>query len=161
MPNANMCSRRPLVPSEKFLPTKISLSDSDQTPKSTCSHEHTALISIELTAKNLRPESELKLTNDVLEARHTDMKQKPVIIVLSPFIEATDSKCNHHHRHVGIRYDSLPHPASFECSIRSLWVQKAEADIDHHMGNTNTPSARHQAIRSLRQQHCQGVSTTY
>ena len=97
MPNANMCSRRPLVPSEKYIPTTISLSDSDQTPKSTCSHEHTALISIELTAKNLRPETELKLTNDVLEARHTDMKQKPVIIVLSPFIEATDSKCNHHH----------------------------------------------------------------
>ena len=97
MPNANMCLRRLLVPSGKFLPTKISLSDSDQTPKSTCSHEHTALISIELTAKNLRPETELKLTNDVLEARHTDMKQKPVIIVLSPFIEATDSKYNHHH----------------------------------------------------------------
>ena len=84
----------------KLSSTKISLSDSDQTPKSTCSHEHTALISIELTAKNLRPETELKLTNDVLEARHTDMKQKPVIIVLSPFIEATDSKCNHHPKQV-------------------------------------------------------------
>ena len=37
----------------------------------------------------------MKLTNDVLEARHTDMKQS-LVIVLSPFIEATDSKCSHH-----------------------------------------------------------------
>ena len=70
MPNANMCSGKPLVPSDRFLLTD---SDFDQTPKDLLTWAHT--YQHRADCNNLMFKSELKLSSDVLEARHTDMKQ--------------------------------------------------------------------------------------
>ena len=82
----------------------------------------------------------MKLTNDVLEARHTDMKQS-LVIVLSPFIEATDSKCNHHQSFLMASWSICPQAtgspaaatghASTRCTLTVTAAQKPQQRPDN------------------------------